>query len=211
MKIASILLISLIIFSCSDDYKPPTEEVRTIINPELLTKSNNSIVEFEVTCDGNCGVSEGSCPIKWDMANGLVSCDCEESCKMTLHYSYADPLSGSIQNSLSHISQEFITNKSAIWSVDKINFTIDYSKLIEFIKISFTENGKYRTISYLLSYSSNDDGTYSLGPNGPKIEVDCSGSCSGEGNMCTEQYLIAEGKVQCSCEGDGCKMTITEG
>lgn len=44
----------------------------------------------------------------------------------------------------------------------------------------------------------------------PVIEVDCDGPCSDNAKTCCERYVLSTGNVECTCDGGGCAMTISE-
>ncbi|MDZ4704131.1 MAG: hypothetical protein SH848_09390 [Saprospiraceae bacterium] len=144
-----------------------------------------------------------------DGATNVVKCKCEEGCAMYIS-AYHTTLGGGILQSLEAINPAFTEGTSETVRIDSISLIVDVENLTEVITYTYIENGAFLSKTYLLKYSQNTDHAFSL--IGPTWEVDCKGHCNA-GNTtdkCIKEWHASTGKVQCGCESDFCKMTVTK-
>lgn len=200
-----IIGLFLTLTSCEKQFQKDESPI-DVTNTMIETRASGSSIE--VQCVGGCG-DDNQCVMDWDLKNGKVSCRCADNCKMVLSNSEVPPLSGSVNASIKDVAEYFINSRQSDIGIMSIELKIDVENLTEFVYFVFEENSNVESVGYLIKYTDNKDGTYSRASK-DGTEVDCSGSCKTSSDICTEEYLTTTGVVRCSCEGDGCKMTITQ-
>jgi len=203
-------LVGSLLFSCSksgENKLTSDEQSSSMLKSE---PENPNIVNL--TCSGTCPNGD-RCLFTIVGNNQYGECDCE-GCTLiiwTEKGSLSQAEQGKIWEQLSQrgmfinnlrqfVKTKFGTDNFGIKSMEYATYNNDYYILYDFV----TENGIEETVMYVSVAGKNSKEPPE------QQEIDCSGTCTLPTETCRERYIFNPPSVECTCEGDNCKMTIKE-
>jgi len=165
---------------------------------------------INLTCSGNCPDGD-RCRFIVVGNNQFGECDCE-GCVLVIHMDGEALVSSDQSNILKKLSDQYLfkdklnefvlnrfgTDDYGILSLEYATYEKDYYIQYDFI----TDSGQTESVMFVFTAGSDDKGP------GGSFTVDCSGSCTDPDETCRERYVFNPPSVECTCEGDGCKMKM---
>ncbi|OYT12888.1 MAG: hypothetical protein B6I19_07955 [Bacteroidetes bacterium 4572_114] len=169
---------------------------------------------YHYECTGECD-NGSTCGLYWNVPGNYAECTCEgcilvvtvtdgigegeaykETQKELLGKLNAKELFFEHLNSF--VFRKYKTNEFKLISIELIEYENDYCLLYDFV----TSDGISESVMYAcVNEGKEDPVTY---------EIDCSGTCNEPNETCRERFNFNPPSAECTCAGDGCKMTIIE-
>lgn len=98
----------------------------------------------------------------------------------------------------SYIEQNYSSSEFTIDSIEFVEYGTSYYLLYD-----FQVRGLSESVMYACYYDDSEQEV-------KKYEIDCRGSCDGEGETCRERFIFEPPSAECTCESDNCTMLITQ-
>lgn len=171
-----------------------------------VSMSNNTIEfrqsgdpEIKIYCEGHCpgGPQEERCGLEGVLSE-FYQCTCN-NCKMVVTEDGIQRDPAVVLRKLSGIDLHLDDLNEHIQS--KFN-TLSF--IITLVEVQLFEDGYAILYVYQLDSGVEESVMYAASNQGPKTEIDCTGTCD-----CRERYIRTQPPTfECTC--NECKMTITE-
>lgn len=175
-------------------------------NPTLKDQPTGN--KYSYSCRGDC-TGGGQCEMVHFVQQNYVECSCE-GCVLNVTIETAE---GTFQAENPEELIELLLSKylylDELQSFIKTQLDTDEFFLTN-IELYENEGGYYLLYDYSTNMGAAGSIMYATSASGEKFQIDCRGSCDGEGETCRERFVFNPRSAECTCESDNCSMTITQ-
>lgn len=213
--VAMLLLIGTFIVSCSKSGEKINEaEEQNELASDQQKAEPQVEHSYNYNCNGEC-TNGTECTMTIYIQGGYVECNCE-GCILTVtidkdgetksENNQGESLKKLHEKELffkelsSLIERKHNTEKFSLLSIELTEYGNDYYLLYDYL----ADNKFVGSVMYAVVNPDNEKDQQQ------KYEIDCAGSCDDAQETCRERFNFNPPSAECTCEGDDCKMTVTE-